>query len=93
MPKPQEWVDIPGNPGVANADVVRQMVYPAIAGGRKLLVGVCCNTFHDEPTFRPFLQRLREPWPHGCVCGWVGAVSGENEIENENEDVKAPPLF
>ena len=41
------------------------MVYPAIASGRKLLMGVCCNTFHDEPIFRPFLQRLREPWDAG----------------------------
>ena len=41
------------------------MVYPAIVEGRKLLLGVCCNTFHDEPTFRPFLQRLCEPWEAG----------------------------
>ena len=60
---PAECGAIARNPGVYCADVVRRVAYPAAAHeGRALLVGACCNTFHAEPTFAPFLERLAQPW-------------------------------
>ena len=65
------------------------MVYPALAEGRKLLLGVCCNTFHDEPTFRPFLQRLREPWKAGIHARHFAVNLTGGGLEDNLEDSAA----